>query len=198
MSARNLVDLLSRHAPSELQSLRDRYPGSGELLRWDRDLGGEEASVGPDLAPRQELVESGIAAVQARGETIVRVLTSRLRRAQQLKTWGAILAAIANAGLLASLSHIVDLGTSSSQILLAFFAFAASSSTVLAERFGSARVTQLFDEALAISLRATRCEQRRQRLILTVGGVSDWDALLSDVDGVALDLIANETKAKVA
>lgn len=198
MSARNVVDLLSRHAPAELDSLRYRYPSSGELLRWDRDLGGSEPAGGPALAPRQELAERGIAAVQARGEIIVRILTTRLRRAQHLKTWGVVLAALANAGLLASLNRIVDLGTSSSQTLLAFVAFAASCSAVLAERFGSARVTQLFDEALGVSLRATKCEQQRQRLLLTVGGVTEWDALLSDLDGVALELLANETKAKVA
>ena len=201
MSARNLVDLLERHDAGGLQKLRATFPAAGDLLSWDRVLGPNAIAPGDDVAVRAALAATAAGAVRQRADTIIANLSARLRRAQRLKTCGAAVAAILNAGLIAALSKAVDLGGPSAELLLASGALLASLLAIFAERAAGGAagtgIADLFDRAVTLSSAALEADLRRQRLDARAT-ITDWDSVLAALDVVALGLHTIDLKARVA
>ena len=199
---RNLVDLIETHDPAQLELLRHRYPASDALLRWDKPLGDADPVANEaDLRPRIDLSERGVATLRVRADAIIAELSRRLRHTRRLRTAGAVLAAVTNGGLIASLLQTTGAGQTRQQMLLATIALIASLLSIFAERAaggpGGGEIAGLFDSAVSLSTKILQADLRRQRLAAQAGSEAVWDELLSELDDIAVSVHGIELKARV-
>src|ERR1700744_2289309 len=97
LAYQNLVTILERTSPSELNALRAQHPESAGILSSARRLGGAPTSTtddtGPSLDVMLQLAKSGVAVMQQRLDQLLTHVLRRMTIASRIKLVGAVAAA---------------------------------------------------------------------------------------------------------
>ncbi|TDG13281.1 hypothetical protein [Paracraurococcus ruber] len=159
------------------------------MLRTGRDLG--EAPAAPPAATAEALADlalAGITTLRGRSDVLLATLAARLRRAQWLRMTGAVVAALANAGLLASLSRLFGISAPGVDAALALLGLLAATLTIVADRAaggGGTPVAGLFATAATLGARVLGAEQRTRRTLRRSPDAEAIELILDELDEIA-------------
>lgn len=198
---RNLVDWLGTHEPHTLEALRAEHPEAAAMLRRDRELGSRAEPSAP-VEAMANLAQAGMDLARKRVDRLLAELSGQMNRARDLKLYGAVTSAISSTGLVASLAKVLSWGADKVQLLLACVTLAGSLLTIFAERAaggaGGGRAREFFDKAIAASGALLRMDMAWQRDRLGALNGKRIEAVLIQLDAIALQLHEIELRMQVS
>jgi hypothetical protein len=199
LAYQNLVTVLERTNPSELNALRAQYPESAAILSTARRLGGEAVptSTTDDTTPSADvmlqLARSGVAAMQQRLDHLLAHVLRRMTIASRIKLVGAVAAAAAGVvtGLLAYSDHTKPFA----EFATGFFSFIGGMVTILADQVirspSGLMIASTEEHAKILSMRldVERMALRLARAVPAPVTREELSKILDDLDNKSVEMI---------